>query len=122
MVGRSPWLETLGESEILRNIGWDAFGNDDLALLVKARDEFGRLSVELMSFLAIEVGFREEQETYDPDEDATGGIEVICGSPRVGKGKHVPCREWRDASNAQGCCVIRQDGTTFCKLAKFRWV
>jgi hypothetical protein len=37
----------------------------------------------------------------------------------VGKGKHVPCREWRYAGNTQSCCVIRQDGTTFCKLAKF---
>lgn len=118
VVGWSPWLQTLDESEWLRDVGWNTFSNDDFALLVKALDELSGFSVELMSFLAIEVRFREEEESNDPDKDAAGGVEVVCGSPRVGKTKHVPCRERRDGGNTKSGCVIRQDGTTFWKLAK----
>jgi len=77
VVDVSPWLETLSPCVFFGDVHGGTLDDVSCALVVHCRDNVGRVAVELVSFLAIEVRFREENETDDPDECAACSVEVI---------------------------------------------
>ena len=116
VVDGSPWSKTLDESLGFRDRSRrHAFNDDGLTLVIDSGHKFAGFAIHLMCLFSVEVRFRKEKGSDDPNEYSRGSIEIVCRTPGVGKIEHVTCWKRGDGGDTEGSGIVREDGTTFVK-------